>query len=378
MSEDNESETASLSEDDEYFDPVDSEFDIQFALTSSSSFNWNIDLIQGPQQTVSEQNDYPNEAYKGFVKIIEKHGLSNKAGDAIIRWFNKEAFRMDNPLPKSSQSAREYMLQFKTPNMNFQKELIGNFNGIEYYLEYRHISEALRELLMNSNLVETMQFEFNYKFHETMGREYSEMFNCKWWESVQASLPKSAGILSLMLYSDMTNCDIYGKTNRHPIFLTLGNIPLKRRNKPDGKAFIGFLPIPIAHNQVEQQDKNFQLFAKHLFHKAIATILSPLKSQYDNGFYIYINNQPKWCYIFISAILTDLLESAAYCLTSKSANARHPCHSCIIQQKDLNNIQIQDFEIILRTPETMNDAVQNQCTSEISLTPLTNPFWDHP
>ena len=154
MSEDNESETASLSEDDEYFDPVDSEFDIQFALTSSSSFNWNIDLIQGPQQTVSEQNDYPNEAYKGFVKIIEKHGLSNKAGDAIIRWFNKEAFRVDNPLPKSSQSAREYMLQFKTPNMNFQKELIGNFNGIEYYLEYRHISEALRELLMNSNLVE--------------------------------------------------------------------------------------------------------------------------------------------------------------------------------------------------------------------------------
>ena len=225
LSEDDELETASLSEDDEYFDPVDSEFDIQFALTSSSSFNWNIDLIQGPQQTVSEQNDYPNEAYKGFVKIIEKHGLSNKAGDAIIRWFNKEAFRMDNPLPKSSQSAREFMLQFKTPNMNFQKELIGNFNEIEYYLEYRHISEALRELLMNSNLVETMQFEFNYKFHETMGREYSEMFNCRWWESVQASLPKSAGILSLMLYSDMTNCDIYGKTNRHPIFLTLGNIP---------------------------------------------------------------------------------------------------------------------------------------------------------
>ena len=70
---------------------------------------------------------------------------------------------MDNPFPKSSQSAREFMLQFKTQNMNFQKELIGKYNEIEYYLEYRHISEALRELLMNRNLVETMQFSFNYK-----------------------------------------------------------------------------------------------------------------------------------------------------------------------------------------------------------------------
>jgi hypothetical protein len=125
------------------------------------SFNWNVDLIQGPQQTICEQNDYPNEAYKGFVNIIEKYGLSNKAGDAIIRWFNKEAFRTDNPLPKSSQSAREFMLKFKIPNMNFQKELMGKYNEIEYYLEYRHISEALRELLMNQDLAETMQFNFD-------------------------------------------------------------------------------------------------------------------------------------------------------------------------------------------------------------------------
>lgn len=270
------------------------------------------------------------------------------------------------------------MLKFKIPNMNFQKELMGKYNEIEYYLEYRHISEALRELLMNQDLAETMQFNFEYKSQGSKGREYSEMFNCQWWETVQASIPNSAGILSLMLYSDATNCDVYGKTSRHPIFLTLGNIPWKKRNKPEGKAFVGLLPIPIAHNQIEQKDKNFQLFTKYLFHKAIATILDPLKSQYDNGVYIYINNQPKWCYIFISVILTDLLESAAYCLTSKSANAQYPCHSCINHQKNLNNIQIQDSEIILRTPETMNKAIQDQYTSQVSLTPIINPFWSHP
>ncbi|CAB4477193.1 unnamed protein product [Rhizophagus irregularis] len=227
--------------DNEYINQTNSELEIQFTSISTldSSFNWNVDLIQGPQQTICEQNDYPNEAYKGFVNIIEKYGLSNKA-------------------------------------------------------EYRHICEALRELLMNQDLAETMQFNFEYKSQGSKGREYSEMFNCQWWETVQANIPNSAGILSLMLYSDATNCDVYGKTSRHPIFLTLGNIPWKKRNKPEGKAFVGLLPIPIAHNQIEQKDKNFQLFTKYLFHKAIATILDPLKSQYDNGVYIYINNQPKW------------------------------------------------------------------------------------
>ncbi|PKY31652.1 hypothetical protein RhiirB3_449360, partial [Rhizophagus irregularis] len=142
--------------------------------------------------------------------------------------------------------------------MNFQKELMGKYNEIEYYLEYHHIPEALRELLMNQDLAKTMQFNFEYKSQGSKGQEYSEMFNY------------------------VTNCDVYGKTSRHPIFLTLGNIPWKKRNKPEGKAFVGLLPIPIAHNQIEQKDKNFQLFTKYLFHKAIATILDPLKSQYDN------------------------------------------------------------------------------------------------
>ena len=93
---DSKSESINISEsesteDNEYIDHQIND-EVNFTLNSESSFNWNIDLIQGPQQTVSEQNDYPNEAYKGFVEIIEKYGLSNKAGDAIIRWFNKEAF----------------------------------------------------------------------------------------------------------------------------------------------------------------------------------------------------------------------------------------------------------------------------------------------
>ena len=145
-------------------------------------------------------------------------------------------------------------------NMNFQKELMGKYNEIEYYLEYRHISEALRELLMNKDLVETMQFNFKYKSQESKGREYSEMFNCQWWESTQASIPNSAGILSLILYSDATNCDVYGKTSRHPIFLTLGNIPWKKRNKPEGKGKRHLLGFCLSQQLIIRLNKEAKIF----------------------------------------------------------------------------------------------------------------------
>ena len=56
-----------------------------------------------------------------------------------------------------------------------------------------------------------------------------------------------------MFYSDKTNCDSRGKTDRHPLFLTLGNIPIKKRNFPNAKALIGFLPILKAQNESEKK-----------------------------------------------------------------------------------------------------------------------------
>ena len=82
----------------------------------------------------------------------------------------------------------------------------------------------------------------------------------------------------------MINCNIYGKTN---------NIRKYSITKENRKAFIGFLPIPITHNQIERKNKNFQLSVKQLFYKVIAKILNSLKLQYNNSIYIYINNQPK-------------------------------------------------------------------------------------
>ena len=41
-----------------------------------------------------------------------------------------------------------------------------------------------------------------------------------------------------------------GKTQLHPIFITLGNIPSWQRNKKDAKVLLGYMPIIQSKNHV--------------------------------------------------------------------------------------------------------------------------------
>jgi hypothetical protein len=48
-----------------------------------------------------------------------------------------------------------------------------------------------------------------------------------------------------------------GKSSGHPIFLSLGNIPNSKRNKPESKALIGYLPILKAKDSKTKKSKDF-------------------------------------------------------------------------------------------------------------------------
>ena len=54
-------------------------------------------------------------------------------------------------------------------------------------------------------------------------------------KNTKNSLPIGIKLLSLILYSDATNVDTLGKSQLHPIYMTIGNIKNWRRNKPDVK-----------------------------------------------------------------------------------------------------------------------------------------------
>src|SRR5256885_1505903 len=97
-----------------------------------------------------------------------------------------------------------------------------------------------------------------------------------WWEKTEESLPSGAKILSLILYSDATNVDTLGKSNLHPIYVSIGNIKNWRRNKPDAKQLLGFFPILEASDNSEKQKDKFKNAARDSFHKSLELLLDPL------------------------------------------------------------------------------------------------------
>jgi len=158
------------------------------------------------------------------------------------------------------------------------------------------------------------------------------------------------------LYSDATICDHLGKTSEHPIYLMLGNIASEIRNKPYAKVLLGYLPQLKAKTTSQKKSKSYRLAKRTLYQYALNILTRPLLN-YRDGFDLQTDDDELWCFLFISVMLSDLPENAAITLTFNSTNCKHPCHECLVDGDKLNNVELSDNQIILRTPTTMKAYV---------------------
>ena len=180
------------------------------------------------------------------------------------------------------------------------------------------------------------------------------------------------------MYSDVTTCDHLGKISEHPIYLTLGNIISWRRNKPDAKILLGYLPQLKAKTLTEKRTESFHSAKHALYQYSLDILTRPLLDYRNDGFDLKTDNGELWCFPFISVMLGDLPENAAVTLTYNSVNCKYPCHKCLIENDELNNTRLNGDEIVLRTPENMKDYVNRGIANQYSLHNMKNIFWKHP
>ena len=64
-------------------------------------------------------------------------------------------------------------------------------------------------------------------------------------------------MLSIILYSNITTLNYMRKSSRHPLFLSLGNIPNHQRKKPESKALIGYFQILKAKDSKTKKSNKF-------------------------------------------------------------------------------------------------------------------------
>jgi len=128
----------------------------------------------------------------------------------------------------------------------------------------------------------------------------------------------------------------------------------------------------------QKRSKSFQLAKRSLYQYALDILTRPLLDYKDDGFDLLMDNGELWYFPFISAMLGDLPESAALTLTFNSVNCKCPCHKCLTEVDNLNNTQLNNDQLILRTPENMRAAINEDLANQYSIYSMENIFWKHP
>ncbi|RHZ80447.1 hypothetical protein Glove_136g43 [Diversispora epigaea] len=161
-----------------------------------------------------EINEFSNEAYVDLMTLVTKHNLNNKAGNTIIKFFNKHSNVSVSSLPKNIVVGRRYIDKMNS-RLSHHKHSILSHNNVEYFIHYCLIVNCIENLLSNPEI--TKHFAYDYEdltFEEE--KSYGEQFTGNWWKSVNASVPSIAKVLSIILYSDVTTLDTLGKSSLHP------------------------------------------------------------------------------------------------------------------------------------------------------------------
>ena len=212
--------------------------------------------------------EWPNDAYREFMEITTKFQLSNSAGDAMIRFFNKFSNLDASPLPSSTKVGRELLDDANIRYMTFKEVSITTFQDNEYILHYRPVIQTIKSLLVIDSINQNLVLDYKEKReirNNIEHRLFEEQYNCNWWRREESKLSVGQRLLSIIFYSDATTLDHMEKSSGHPVFLSLGNIPNSQRNKPESKALIGYLPILKAKDSKTKNSESFRKLQRTVF-----------------------------------------------------------------------------------------------------------------
>lgn len=359
----------------------DSETKIQLPINLEPDFD--LEDLQGASlddalNTNEEKNKsettvkWPNDAYRDFMELMVENNISNKTGDKIIKFFNKHSNLENSPLPKSAKSGKDYLNQINSPSVDFKEKVVITYEEVDFKLYYRPIFRAIQVLLQRPKVADNFVCKGVIKSSRDGERIFGEPYECNWWLETERTLPSLNHLLSIILYSDATTFDGLGKTSGHPVFLTLGNLPNWFRNSPEAKVLLGFLP-KVQDSGIKTTDA-FRSLQREVYHKCFDIMLRPLLEKPD-ALYFGIKGQVKIFAPRISFFLSDMLEANEITATYKSSRCKMPCHTCMVPQNDLNNMNFRSEELPLRTHDYMRQIITEKREKEFSIHSTKNAFW---
>jgi len=119
----------------------------------------NVDNVDNIKKS-DNANEFPNEAYADLMTLVTNYKLNNKAGNAIIKFFNKHSNVPQSPLPINIEKGRKFMNNMKFPNLTFKKICIASHNHKEYFLHYQDLIHCIKNILAIPDITQEFALSF--------------------------------------------------------------------------------------------------------------------------------------------------------------------------------------------------------------------------
>ncbi|KAF0496500.1 zn-finger domain-containing protein [Gigaspora margarita] len=109
----------------------------------------------------TEREDIGSFNYSDSQSNASNEEYYNTLTNVFIKFFNKYSNCNNYPLLSISKAGRTFIENLNFPNFGWKKEVIFEYEGLEYDLEFRTVLDRIHQTLLNNSITE--EFVIKYK-----------------------------------------------------------------------------------------------------------------------------------------------------------------------------------------------------------------------
>ncbi|KAG0641324.1 hypothetical protein HOY80DRAFT_883359, partial [Tuber brumale] len=248
---------------------------------------------------------------KEHIDRYFKNGLGHK--NSTI----KSAYRLFHTVDELESALR--MRSWKEDLVSFT-ELVRDADGLELATSqqtffYRNPRDCAQYLLCQKCFAHDIVYALvkDWDSETLPARVYSEMHAGDWWLETQDSLLDGATLVPIICSSYVMFLTNYsGDKKVWPIYLTIGNILSKTRNKSSkhASALLALLPVPPKMLVVASRDSRQRLVTNEILCELIEAIFTPIGEVAEVGIEIECpDGKVRQCFPCLAAWIADHLEN---------------------------------------------------------------------
>ncbi|CAI5458227.1 unnamed protein product [Closterium sp. Yama58-4] len=275
------------------------------------------------------------EVYRFITGCNNGRGLSNESTVWLLNILREERLNLELlRLWRSAHSVAQYGLSLMMARRQYEKRTV-HVDGwpSPFTVMCTDGSEAVLELVGNPDNAEGFIL-FARQEYSAGGRICTTPETGTYWEEAQAAARRVFGpeavVVPLILSSDATVLSGNERTKVWAVYISIANIPLRRRWLDSGRILLAMLPFPPSQMNPAQKVALFQVAMKVVLADLIVASHTGLMAKDPNGV-------PRFIVPMLFSYVADYPETCKVSCTMQLGSTM-PCSTCYVGRDQLGDM----------------------------------------